>query len=292
MTTRRDTIASVSRPDVVAATTAAPRRRRRRRSIARAIAIVLLLAAVSAAVGVVVATVQKDGESSAAGELAALADRLPAAPASPLRIPEPTRLDRIGRGTATWAPMRRATLARLAPSPTAPSVARIAATTPAGTADVVRVLDRRRDAAGALWIRVQAAALGQGSTGWIPRSAVGGLRTARTHLVVNRRRRTATLFRDGRVVVQLPVAVGAPGRPTPTGSFYVRYRLEGLHSPAYGPVAFATSARSEAGTVGIHGTDRPTTVPGATSSGSIVLRNKDMGRLAQAMPVGTPITVR
>jgi lipoprotein-anchoring transpeptidase ErfK/SrfK len=292
MTTRRDTIASIHRPDVVAATAAVPRRRRRRRSIARAAAIVLLLAAVSAAVGVVVATVQKDDGPSATRELAALADRLPDAPGSPLRIPEPRHLDRIGRGTATWAPVRRAALARSAPSRTARSVGRIASTTPAGTTDVVRVMDRRRDAAGVLWIRVQAAALGQGTTGWIPRSAVGGLRAARTHLVVNRRQRTATLVRDGRVIVQLPVAIGAPGSRTPTGSFYVRYRLEGFDSPAYGPVAFATSARTAAGTVGIHGTDQSQSVPGATSTGSIVLRNEDMERLARAMPVGTPITVR
>jgi lipoprotein-anchoring transpeptidase ErfK/SrfK len=139
---------------------------------------------------------------------------------------------------------------------------------------------------------VQAASLGHRSTGWIPRSAVGGLRTARTHLVVNRGQRTATLVRDGRVVVQLPVAVGAPDSRTPRGSFYVRYRLEGFDSPAYGPVALATSARSAAGTVGIHGTDRPQAVPGATTAGSIVLRNEDMERLARAMPVGAPITVR
>jgi lipoprotein-anchoring transpeptidase ErfK/SrfK len=44
--------------------------------------------------------------------------------------------------------------------------------------------------------------------------------------------------------------------------------------------------------VGIHGTDEPRAVPGATSAGSIVLRNRDMERLARGLPVGTPITVR
>jgi lipoprotein-anchoring transpeptidase ErfK/SrfK len=292
MSAQRDTIASIRRPDVVAATAAVPRRRRRRRSMARAAAIVVLLAAASAAAGVIVATLQKDGGSSTVRELAALADRLPAAPRSPLRIPEPERLDRIERGTATWAPVRRAALARMAPSRTAPSVGRIAASTPAGTSEVVRVLDRRRDGDGLLWVRVQAASLDQRSTGWIPRSAIGGLRTARTHLVVNRRERTATLVREGRVVVQLPVAIGAAASPTPAGSFYVRYRLEGYDSPAYGPVAFATSAQNALGPVGIHGTARPQAVSGATSSGSIVLRNADIARLARSMPVGTPVTIR
>ena len=289
MSTNRDTIASIHRPDVVAATIAAPRRRRR--SLARAAAIVVLVAAAAAAAGLIVATLQKDDGPPGSGGLASLPSRLPAAPRSPLRIPQPQRLDRIARGTATWAPVRHAALARTAPSRTASSAGPIAARTPVGTTDVVQVLERRRDGGGTLWVRVRAASL-KASTGWIARSALGGLRTARSHLVVNRRTRTATLVRDGRVEVQAPVALGGPDSPTPTGSFYVSYRVEGFDAPAYGPVAFGTSARTATAAVGIHGTDRPSAVPGAGTRGSIVLRNADIERLARRMPVGTPITVR
>ena len=97
----------------------------------------------------------------------------------------------------------------------------------------------------------------------------------------------------------VPVGVGTPAAPTPRGEFYVRNRLTSYRSPFYGPLAFGTSARSPTltdwpagGFVGIHGTNRPDLVPGRVSHGCIRLRNRDMLRLGNAMPVGTPITVR
>lgn len=66
----------------------------------------------------------------------------------------------------------------------------------------------------------------------------------------------------------------------------------------YGPLAFGTSARSpvltdwpDGGFVGIHGTDRPGSLPGRVSHGCIRMRNPDIVRLGKLMPVGTPITV-
>jgi len=161
------------------------------------------------------------------------------------------------------------------------------------------VLGRRRDDAGALWVRVRLAVLPNGSTGWVPRAAVGDLTTAHTHLVVNLTERKATLVRNGRVVLRAPVAVGRSWAPTPTGHFYIRNKLTRYASPRYGPVAFGTSARSPGLTdwpvgsyVGIHGTDQPWLVGAAVSHGCIRMRNADIRRLARLMPVGTPLTVR
>ena len=44
--------------------------------------------------------------------------------------------------------------------------------------------------------------------------------------------------------------------------------------------------------MGIHGTDEPGLIPGRVSHGCIRLRNRDIVRLAQLMPVGTPLTIR
>jgi lipoprotein-anchoring transpeptidase ErfK/SrfK len=96
------------------------------------------------------------------------------------------------------------------------------------------------------------------------------------------------------------VAVGRRGAPTPAGRFYVRDRLSRYaRTPAYGPIAFGTSATSPTltdwpagGFVGIHGTDRPDLVPGRVSHGCIRLRNRDILRLARLMPVGTPVRIR
>jgi lipoprotein-anchoring transpeptidase ErfK/SrfK len=141
--------------------------------------------------------------------------------------------------------------------------------------------------------------LPNGLTGWVPRRALGGYETVRTHLVVDLVRLRATLYRDGRVVQRSPVGVGMPGWETPRGEFYVRNRLTRYRSPTYGPIAFGTSARSPQATdwpaggfVGIHGTDRPDLIPGRVSHGCIRLRNADILALARRMPVGTPVTIR
>ncbi len=203
------------------------------------------------------------------------------------------------RWISRWALVRTAVRARARPSFDAPAVADVATRTPEGTSNIVLVLGGRNDAAGHLWIRVRLPVLGKDNTGWVPREALGGYGTVRTHLVVDRQSLTATLLRDGRVVFRADVGVGEPSWPTPAGEFYIRNRLTGYASPMYGPLAFGTSARSAiltdwpaGGFVGIHGTDRPDLLPGRVSHGCIRMRNADILRLARVMPVGTPLTIR
>jgi lipoprotein-anchoring transpeptidase ErfK/SrfK len=149
-----------------------------------------------------------------------------------------------------------------------------------------------------LWVRVRLPRLPNGSTGWVPRSALGTYGTARTRIVVDLARLTATLLRDGRRIARFPVGVGTAAAPTPTGEFVIRDRLTLYRSAFYGPVALGTSARSATltdwpggGFVGIHGTDRPDLIPGRVSHGCIRLRNPDVERLARLAPVGTPLTI-
>ena len=95
------------------------------------------------------------------------------------------------------------------------------------------------------------------------------------------------------------IGVRRPSWPTPAGEFYVRMKLRSIGSPVYGPVAFGTSARSPTltdwpagGFVGIHGTNEPERIPGRVSHGCIRMRNADILRLAELMPIGTPVTIR
>jgi hypothetical protein len=226
------------------------------------------------------------------------AQPLPAAPRPALKIPAPTAL-REDPGAAEWAPVRRAVVARARPAADGRPVARVSTRTPEGTANLVRVLGRRTDGAGRVWVRVALAVLPNGTSGWVPRRAVGALEVVRERVVVDLRDLRLTLYRSGRPVLRAPVAVGARRWPTPRGTFYVRNRLERYASPAYGPLAFGTSARSETltdwpagGFVGIHGTDRPDLIPGRVSHGCIRMRNPDILRLARLMPVGTPVVIR
>jgi len=220
---------------------------------------------------------------------------LPAPAGQGLAIPEPRPLDRA----AQWAPVRHAVPARSRPSARAPRVAALGTRTPEGTQNIVRVLGRRVARGGGLWVRVSLAVLPNGGTGWVRRRALGAYEEVTTRLVVDLGRLRATLYDRGRAVLRVRVGVGAAAWPTPRGEFYVRNRLERYSSPAYGPLAFGISARSETltdwpagGYVGIHGTNRPDLIPGRVSHGCIRLRNTDILRLGRLMPVGTPVRIR
>jgi L,D-transpeptidase catalytic domain len=222
---------------------------------------------------------------------------LPDSPDPALVVPTPTPLER--GSTSTWAPVRRAVLARDRPRPNTKVIARLETQTPEETSNIVVILGRRRDAGGRLWVHVRLPVLPNGRTGWIPREALGGYSLVRTHLVVHLDRLTATLLRDRRPIFSARIGVGQPAWPTPRGQFYIRSRLTSYESPFYGPLAFGTSARSavltdwpDGGFVGIHGTNQPELLPGRVSHGCIRMRNADILELGRLMPIGTPVTIR
>jgi hypothetical protein len=196
-------------------------------------------------------------------------------------------------GISRWAHVLRPTAARVAPSRSAKTITVVSDRTPEGTNNLVLALESRGS-----WVRVRLAVLPNGTTGWMPRAALGPYRGVWTRLVVNRARRTATLLRRGKAIFRAPIGVGRSYLPTPRGEFYVRMKLAGFDDPMYGPIAFGTSGRAPnltgwpgGGYIGIHGTNKPELLPGAVSHGCIRLRNGDIQRLARLMPVGTPVTV-
>ena len=212
-------------------------------------------------------------------------------------VPAPRDLGRAP-GTAVWAPVRAAVLARAHPG-RGRVVTRLTAQTPEGTTNIVTVLGRVAIPSHGMWIRISLPVLPNGTTGWVPRAALGGYGVVDTHLIVDRRGMTAVLMRGGRPVFRALIGIGGASTPTPAGEFYVRDELTRYNSATYGPLAFGTSARSTTltdwpagGYVGIHGTDQPWLLPGRVSHGCIRMRNADILRLGRLMPVGTPITIR
>lgn len=222
---------------------------------------------------------------------------LSAPPRSALDIDRPASLA-PDRHSSLWSAVRHPVTARAAPRANASPVARLGTRTPEGTANTLLALGRVRDAGGRVWVRVRLPILPNGSTGWVPRGAIGGYHRVRTRLVVSLERRRATLLRDGRRILRVSVGIGVAASPTPRGHFYVRNKLSRYRSAFYGPLAFGTSARSAVltdwpggGFIGIHGTDRPGSIPGAVSHGCIRMRNTDIVRLGRLMPVGTPLVI-
>jgi lipoprotein-anchoring transpeptidase ErfK/SrfK len=251
----------------------------------------VLLAALAATVAIAALTGSSVQQPAAA----------PAAP--PPREPAfvPGRPHALGsmRNLSHWAPVKQAVAARRAPDPAAAVVAALATDTPEGTRNAVAVIERRPGADGMPWVKVRLPVLPNGTTGWVPRAALGGYETVSTRLDVDLEHLRATLYRDGRPVLTAAVGAGMPGWETPRGDFYVRNKLTRYRSPEYGPVAFGTSARSPRATdwpaggfVGIHGTDQPDLLPGRVSHGCIRMRNADILALARRMPVGTPVRIR
>lgn len=264
----------------------------------------MLAAAVAAiALGASLASLAASGggRSAGVGTAPAPTSRDPelAPPAQPaFRVPAPTTL-RTSRFESTWATVRSATYARAAPRRRAPIVGRLEPRTPEGTTNIVLTLDRVDDGQGSLWVRVRLPALPNNTTGWVPRSTLGGYGVVRTRLVVDLSDLRLTLFRDRKAIFRTPVGVGTTQFPTPPGDFYVRNKLTRYRNPFYGPLAFGTSALSATltdwpagGFVGIHGTNQPELIPGRVSHGCIRLRNEAIVRLARLLPIGTPLRIR
>jgi hypothetical protein len=206
-------------------------------------------------------------------------------------------LSRSATETYRYAFVMRRVVARSSPSPTAQPLGKLRLLTPERTTNLVLTLDGRRTDSG-VWIRVRLPVLPNNTTGWVPRRSLSDWKLLRTHLVVDRRRLTATLYRAGRPVFSALVGIGRRQWPTPPGEFYVRNQLYGFKDPVYGPIAFGTNGRSPVltdwpggGFIGIHGTNQPGLIPGRVSHGCIRMRNADILRLARLMPVGTPLTV-
>jgi len=223
---------------------------------------------------------------------------LPLTPAPALKI---RRLKMLSgeRYVSQWTVVRRPTAAHASPSPSSVVVARLGVSAPEGTPNLLAVLRARTGAGGALWVMVRLPVLPNGTVGWVSRHSLGSYQVVKTHLVVDRRRLRATLYRDGKSVFTAPVGVGTPAAPTPAGDFAIRSKLTRYASPFYGPVAFGTTARSavltdwpDGGFIGLHGTNQPGLIPGRISHGCIRLRNDDIVRLSRLMPVGTPLTIR
>jgi hypothetical protein len=218
-------------------------------------------------------------------------------PAAAFRVPRPEPL-RFNANLSWWAAVITATVARRAPDVKAPAVLSLAKLTPEGTSNLVLILGRARRRGRESWLRVRLAGLAPNVTGWVPRRALGAYVSVDTRLVIDRRHRRATLYRDGHVIFRAPVGVGQAISPTPAGRFYIRDRLTGFHDAFYGPLAFGTSARSakttewpHGGFIGLHGTNRPGLIPGAISHGCIRFTNAAIERLGALMPVGTPLTI-
>jgi lipoprotein-anchoring transpeptidase ErfK/SrfK len=145
------------------------------------------------------------------------------------------------------------------------------------------------------WYRISIPMRPNGTKGWIPARTVSVKPTV-SQIVVNRGARTIDIYWHGKRAVHAIVAIGAPGRETPVGHYYVAARFV-PDDPFLGVFAVETSAYSKltewpgGGVVGIHGTSEPQLLGQAVSHGCVRVANTTAAAMRKLAPLGTPITI-
>jgi len=116
-------------------------------------------------------------------------------------------------------------------------------------------------------------------------------------IVVSLADRKLAVMEAGRVVKIFPAAVGAPGSPSPTGSYEIVNRLVEPTYYGYGKVV-PPGKGNPVGTrwmglnvkgYGIHGTNDPDSIGRNASHGCIRLRNRDVEELFEMVAVGDAV---
>jgi len=150
---------------------------------------------------------------------------------------------------------------------------------------------------GETWYRISVPMRPNGTYGWIPARTVS-LSPTHDEIVVNLSTRTIDLYKFGKRKWHGKVAIGAPGRETPLGHYYVAARFVPYHDSFLGVFAVETSAYSKltewpgGGVVGIHGTSLPQLLGQAVSHGCVRVSNQTAAKMESLAPLGTPIWIK
>jgi len=168
------------------------------------------------------------------------------------------------------------------------------------------VLGRPRDAADHCWLQVRLPWRPNHASGWVDAGRVSVEQTP-WRIEVSTRRRTLTLYKHGARAGSVPVVVGKPSTPTPTGLFAVTWAIRWHPGDFLGSWVLELTAHSEVlqrfdggdGTVGIHGRGGASLLDplgSARSHGCIRLANRAIDwvvrRIGASRLPGTPVDVR
>jgi lipoprotein-anchoring transpeptidase ErfK/SrfK len=150
------------------------------------------------------------------------------------------------------------------------------------------------------WWQVMLPVQPNGSIGWVRADQVAASTTG-YHLVLARAAHRLKLYNQASLVETIKVAVGTGDTPTPGGRYFLKELLKAPDpSGAYGPYAFGLSGFSTAlssfdgglPVIGLHGTNQPQLLGQDVSHGCIRMSNADITKLAQILPLGTPIEIQ
>jgi hypothetical protein len=148
------------------------------------------------------------------------------------------------------------------------------------------------------WVEVTAEALPNGHYGWVEFGRDVSVQPVQWELRASLSRRELYVLRDGRLLRTMPVGIGAPGSPTPTGRFAVAEKVTGPFGPAFGCCILALTARQPhlpAGWntrvtyyVAIHAGSGEGS---AVSAGCLHATEADVRYLMRVVPLGTTVQI-
>ncbi|MBJ7458768.1 MAG: L,D-transpeptidase [Thermoleophilaceae bacterium] len=202
------------------------------------------------------------------------------------------------RDTSRWAFVSEPVSAFAEPGDRGRRLRALTRKTPDNTSELVLTLRERVYSDGTVWTEVRLPIRSQ-RTGWVRRAALGAYRVVHSRIEIDRSLRIARLYKNEQLVWSAPVAVGRKSHETPAGNFYVRSRLASADSRGrFGPFALGLSAQSKSKTdwpggrtVGIHGTDKPKSIPGTNRDACIRVTNVKIRELFKVAPPGTPVKI-
>ena len=148
------------------------------------------------------------------------------------------------------------------------------------------------------WVEVTAEALPNGRHGWARFGRDVSVQPVEWTLRASLSRRELSVLRDGRHVRTIPIGIGAPGSPTPTGHFAVAEKVTGPFGPAYGCCILALTARQPhlppgwdtriTYYVAIHAGSGQ---GAAVSAGCLHATEADVRYLMRTVPLGTAVQI-
>lgn len=169
----------------------------------------------------------------------------------------------------------------------------LSSTTEFGTPRVLLATERRGD-----WVRVRLPIRPNDAQGWVPAASVV-LADVFDVIQVDLSARRLTWIHDGVITLQVPVAIGARGSPTPPGQYFVTDVLAYPPYGSYGAWVLALNGHSDAFTefdggdprIAIHGTNDPASIGAAASAGCVRVDADPLARLAGGIAPGTPVVI-
>lgn len=162
------------------------------------------------------------------------------------------------------------------------------------------VLDNAVSSKGETWLKVRLPRRPNDATAWIRESSVI-LRKNPMRVEISLRRHELRVFRRGRVVLRLGVALGAAATPTPKGRFAIYQKIREVWWSPLGPWALHLTAHSNVlfeyaggpGRVAIHGARGVLWATAGTnpSHGCIRVPDPAIRKVVRLVSPGTPVDI-